>query len=141
MDKNTVVLIALLFTIQAQSQNIVVVPGVEQTVTGMQYSVTGIAFTKKLWGAGAFYQNSIRSGETSSTYSFVGMILYAPIVNTQRIQFFGTVRTGVINKQFVTIVPGVETHIPVSKRFGCIIGTGYRMGYPSLSAKLYWKFL
>lgn len=146
-------LLALSSTV-ASSQNFLIYSGVEKTVSGNQYGTSMLLETYRLWAVGVFYQASLgRVGSESLVYSnpFYGMIFQAPLAKNDRISFFATLRTGLVNDDFYVMVPSLETRIdlsrqtskrmpkPNSSRYGICIGTGFRYGYPSISGKVFLK--
>jgi hypothetical protein len=67
------------------------------------------------------------------------MLMQAPIAKSERLAFLVNLRAGFVNEKFLVIVPSVETRVHISSRIGVTVGTGLRMGYPSLSVKTFIK--
>ncbi len=135
-------LLIVLFSILVKvsfSQDMVVAAGAEKTVNGNQYGGSVMYENRKLWGAGVYYQTGITpdNGEGYLKNPFYGIALQGPIASSQRITFFGVLRTGIVNEKFLVVVPSLETRILITRKAGATIGAGLRSGYPSLSAKLF----
>lgn len=134
--------ILLLTTVSAKAQGILLFPQTEKTVAGYQYGAALLAENKKLWGIGAFYQAGINSqGEMQPKDPFYGVMISAPVMKTDKVSFFGTLRAGFVNEDYAVVVPGLETRLSVTNRIGASFGMGLRMGYPSVSGKLFIKIL
>ena len=120
------------------AQSIIFVGQSELTVSGPQY---GLAFGydfKSQWGGGAFYQSEIkRSHEVIVPNSLYGAYLQIPLVKTDRIVFFARLRSGLSNEKFLVVLPGLETRVKMFRRTGCAFEMSMRMGYPSLSGKIF----
>jgi hypothetical protein len=139
--KSSGIALCLLFTsLIAGGQNLVVSVQAESTVAGPQYGPTVMYESKNAFGIGAFFQqNALPSRETGQISSFYGSHLQVPLVRDSKILFFAVLRGGIANKQFVVIVPGVETRLNVTKRLATGLSASMRMGYPALSARLILK--
>lgn len=111
----------------------------EVTVAGTQYGSSIIYETRSAWGGGVFYQSEIKSRpeQIPSKETFMGFVAQAPLAKSKRITFLGQLRAGLANNQFVVIVPGLETKLNITSRFGTSFGMSMRMGYPSLSGKIF----
>jgi hypothetical protein len=140
MKTQLITLLLLILTVHVSlSQRMMLTPGVEKTVSEYQYGATLLLQTNKKWGLGGFYQTGISKEEegTVKKNPFYGAVLYAPLSKTDKINFYATLRCGVVNENFVVIVPGLETQLRLFKNFQAGFGMGYRMGYPSVSCKIY----
>lgn len=142
--KKLIIIVLAVISAKTYSQTITTSVGIEKTVAGNQYSVLLSRETVRNWSFGLFYQEDLNVGakaETpqAETNAFYGTQVLMPIARSQRLVFSANLRTGVINNKFFVMVPGVETRINFSARYGFVAGAGYRMGYPSFSAKLFMK--
>lgn len=140
MRKLVLIVFAMIST-SAFAQDLIVYAGLEKTVKGHQYGGSLLLETVKLWGAGIFYQAEINRDmdERKLDNPFYGVTLQAPIVSSQRILFGAWMRMGLVNDRFFVVVPSLETRISIAPKAGASIGAGIRYGYPSLSAKVYFK--
>ena len=137
-------LVAFLFlmisSIAAHAQSLYLSPGVEKTVKGALYGCALTYETKSKWGFGAFYQTGLVSnpGEHSLTFKdpFYAVVVQAPLVRTEKLDFLATVRSGIVNEHFFVVVPGLETRIHIWRKFDASFGMGFRMSYPSAAVKL-----
>lgn len=132
-------MIMLLFTsLQAAAQKMDAVPGLEKTVAGVESSFSMNYESKRQWRMGMFYQTAIsipfvQSQEADASYEWYGVSIAAPLAKTEKIAFYGRLRAGYANANFMVVAPSVETHIKISKAFAVSVGSGYRMGHTSFS--------
>lgn len=118
-------------------QNILIGVQTEITVAGHQYGGSLLHETAGKWGYGVFYQTSLsKSYEEASKKLLYGIQLHAPLAKSERIKVFATLKGGLANKQFVVVIPGLETHVAVSNRLGFAFGMSMRMSYPAISSKV-----
>ena len=110
----------------------------EYPVTGPQHGAAiGMEFNKK-WGGGVFYQSEIFSDvEGSEPHQLHGAFLTIPLVVEKKLMFYGKIRAAYADKQFFTVLPGLETRVAIREKFGVAFEMSMRMGYPSLSGKIY----
>lgn len=138
--KTLITLALLIFTTLAlQAQSLRLAAGVEKTVAGSQYSSTLLFQIKSKWGLGAFYQTGLQKLPEGIVKKdpFYGGVLFAPLTRTEKITFYATLRCGVVNEKFLVVIPGLETQVRIFNRVEASFGMGYRMGYPSLSARVF----
>ena len=133
----------LIVALAAQSQRPVASLGLEKSVTGMEYGAMALYRTKAQWGFGGFYQTELpkKSEGLKGANTFYGAVLYAPVMKSQKINFYMNIRLGVVNKTFVIITPGLETELIFSKRVSLGLGMGFRKSYPALAARIYTRIL
>ena len=115
--------------------------GAEKTIAGIQYSSSMLYRTGREWGWGIFFQSGL-SGKTAKmevTDQFYGIQLSAPIVKSSGILFFFDIRSGFVNRDFLVIVPGIETVIRLNERTRISFGSCIRMQHLAASAKVYYK--
>lgn len=124
-----------------QAQNLVVQTESEYTVAGMQHGGSLQYETASQWALGFFYQAEFEIADEAQQpgSAFLGARLQAPLAKTQRMSFFAILRGGLINDNFVALVPGLETRVHIGRRFGTAFGMSMRMGYASISGKLFVK--
>lgn len=141
--KTFIAIILVLTIMEANAQKLVMQTGVEKTVAGFEYGAFLSYETKRMWALGTFYQTGLTRNNPEGNFvpknNFYGMMIQAPIAKSERLAFLANVRTGFVNEKFLVIVPSVETLVHISSRIGVTIGTGLRMGYPSLSVKTFIK--
>lgn len=130
-----------MFCLNAGAQNMVVQTQSEYTVAGVQHGAMLQYETASQWGLGVFYQTEFASGEEEFDpgSTFMGARLQAPLAKARHMSFFAVLRAGLVNDNFVAIVPGLETRVHISQRFGTAFGMGMRMGYASVSGKVFVK--
>lgn len=134
----------LAFSLSAMAQGLLLQAGVEKTVSGNQVA-TGITLeSKKLWGVGIFGQADYAISPTEDSRMlanpFYGVVLQAPLMRSEKIAFLTSLRAGLVNEQFFVLVPSVETRMAIHSRLGLSIGSAIRMGHPSVTGKVYYKF-
>jgi hypothetical protein len=138
--KTTLIIIFSLLALGIKAQHVMIVTGAEKTVAGMEYAATLLVETSRLWGVGSFYQTGLSRENAEGTLQqkniFYGMVFQVPVVKADRMAFLFNLRSGFVNQHFLVVVPSVETRMQMSKKIGIAIGTGFRMGYPSISGKL-----
>lgn len=139
--KNSIPILFILISTWASAQDLIMSAGAEKTVKGYQYAGSLILETKKFWGAGCFYQAGVNRdmGEGTLNNPFYGIALQAPLVSSERILFGAMMRAGLVNDHFFVVVPSLETRISIAQKAGVSVGAGLRYGYPSLSARIFYK--
>jgi hypothetical protein len=131
-------LIILAFAPMAVNGQMLLSLHTEYPVTGPQTGgAIGMEFNQR-WGGGVFYQMELQpQPEIGIPHSFHGLYVSVPLVVDRKLMLYAKVRAGYADKQFFTVLPGLETRVPIKKRFGVAFEMSMRMGYPSLSGKLY----
>ena len=135
----TTLILSYLFicTASVMGQAILIGVQTEITVAGYQYGGSMLHETARKWGYGVFYQTSLsKSYEEANKKLLYGIQLQAPLAKSERIKFFATLKGGLANKQFVVVIPGLETHISIRNRLGFAFGMSMRMSYPAISSKV-----
>lgn len=118
-------------------QNMLIGVQAEITVTGYQYGGSMLHETAEKWGYGVFYQTSLsKSYEEASKKLLYGIQLQAPLAKSERIKFFATLKGGLANKQFVVVIPGLETRVAIRNRLSIAFGMSMRVSYPAISSKI-----
>ncbi|HEX5170857.1 MAG TPA: hypothetical protein VFW11_16900 [Cyclobacteriaceae bacterium] len=127
------------FLMSADAQDIVTYVQTECTVAGSQYGSSVMYETRSKWSVGIFYQAELatRSEDYSGKDNFLGLTFQAPLAKSKKLSFFGQLRSGLVNSQFVVVVPGLETRLNLTPRLGTAFGMSLRMGYPSVSGKIF----
>lgn len=129
-----IILLALIGS-RANGQSLLTAAYAEYTVSGVQYGGTATWATERQWGAGIFYQSSLRTTENSNIKEYYGLMLQVPIVRTSQLLLTGTLRSGIVNDQFLVVVPGLETRMELGKKIAVAFGMSVRMNYPAVSSK------
>ena len=122
-----------------RGQGIQLSVGVEKTATRCLYGGDLTFESKGKWGLGAFYQAGVPNEAMESLKlndAFYGLSLQVPLAKSQKINFFATLRMGLVNENFFVVVPGLETRIKTWRKLSTTFGMGYRVGYPSIGLKL-----
>lgn len=130
-----------LSSLVANAQNMVVQTQSEWTVAGIQHGFSVGYETRSSWGLGVYYQAELEkeSEDNITRDDFRGLYLQAPIMKAERLSFFALLRAGLVNNHFVAIAPGLETRVHITRRIGTAFGMGLRMGYASVSGRLFLK--
>ena len=136
-----IILLALevtFFVVVANAQHISIMPTVEKTVAGNQYGTLLVLQTKKLWSIGGFYQASFtRTAEgVQATNPFYGVSISAPLVRSGKLNLFANGRVGVVNHDFLVVVPGLETEVRITRLISVSALMSVRMSYPSAAARI-----
>jgi hypothetical protein len=136
--KSLVVILFLMAGLEASSQSFVISAVSELTVAGYEAGGMLSFANKRNWRAGFFYQSSLifANHEQKSENLFYGIMMSAPLIRSEKINFYATVRPGIVNKQFYVISPGFETECKVGKNLSVGIGLGIRKTYPSATLKI-----
>lgn len=126
-------------SLQAQGVNFAI--GSEKSVGGIHHISALNVESKGKWGVGVFYQAKVDwnySEEDSNLFRdpYYGITLQAPLAKCEKMSFFVTLRGGLVNKDFVLVVPSLETRIKLFSRFDAVFGMGYRYNYPTASIKV-----
>jgi hypothetical protein len=111
---------------------------VERTVAGTQYGTVLTYQTSTRWSFGGFYQTTLKQmGDgIQRTDPFYGVVAKAPIARSERMTFLLNGRCGMVNNNFLVIVPAVETEVNISRSFRFSALAGIRMRQPSLAVSL-----
>lgn len=120
----------------ASAQDLSLSTYAETTVTGTEYGLHAAYESRSLWAIGGFAQqgNPPQAEEASPTV-FYGLFLQWPFRHSEKISFVGTLRTGLI-QQYISVVPGFETRMKITRRLIGSVGGAIRKGYPALYARL-----
>jgi hypothetical protein len=126
------------FVVAANAQHLSLVPTVEKTVAGNQYGSMLVFQTKRLWSIGGFYQASLtRTSEgVQTTNPFYGVSISAPLVRSGKLNLFANGRVGVVNQDFLVVVPGLETEVRITRSISVSGLMSVRMSYPSAAARI-----
>ncbi len=127
----------VLLALHGFGQRIIVSGITEMTVAG--YEVGGVISyeSKGAWRTGAFYQQSLPTrSEFANRNTFWGLINSIPLVKTEKLKFYGVVRTGMVNQKFFVLTPGLETDLSVGNNLSIGAGFSIRKTYPSASLKI-----
>ena len=110
------------------AQNLEVGVNAEKTVAGLSTGASLNWRFKNAFAIGAFAQVGHRAQELGVIDNrLYGMTLSVPLAKSQNMTFAFNLRSGVMNKQFVVIIPAVETSINLGKRAALLLGTSIRM--------------
>ena len=125
----------------ASAQSMTVQTQSEWTVAGIQHGLSVGYETRSSWGLGVYYQAELEkeSEDNVTRDDYRGIYLQAPVAKAERLSFFALLRAGFANNHFVAIAPGLETRVHISQRLGTAFGIGLRMGYASVSGRLFLK--
>lgn len=127
----------VLLALHGFGQRVIVSAATEMTVAG--YEAGGVISykSKGSWRTGVFYQQSLPTRtEFASTNTFWGLVNSIPLVKTEKLKFYGVIRTGMVNQKFFVLTPGLETDLSVGNYFSVGAGFAIRKTYPSASLKI-----
>lgn len=122
-------------------QHLMLTPLVEKTITGYEYGSALTFRTKSQFSFGAFYQGNIAKTpeNTQIINPFYGMLLTAPLLKCDRLNFHANTRIGFVNNIFLAVVPGIETEIKVFNALSLGIGMSIRKGFLSANGNIKFK--
>jgi hypothetical protein len=124
--------------INVHAQSFTVSAGLEKTVASTESQFMFGYQTKKQWVMGTFYQHNFsqftNEGLTDN-YFWYGAFVGWPLAKSEKLSFYALLRSGLMERQFVVIVPSLETNIKVSKRLAVGVTSSFRKGYPAFSIK------
>ncbi len=135
MKTTLIIFLLALIGSKANGQRLLTAAYAEYTVAGVQYGGMATWATERQWGAGIFYQSSLQTTENSNIKKYYGLMLQVPIVRASKLLLTGTLRSGIVNDQFLVIVPGLETKVDLGKKIAVAFGMSVRMNYPAVSSK------
>lgn len=130
--------VTVLVTLDVEAQYLVISPVAEKTVIGWQYGSI-VSFQKKsLWSFGVFYQKHFMDAADVATSGnlFYGIMVNAPLVKADKINFYFNTRAGLTNNRFIVVVPGLETELKLGRALSLSTLISVRMTYPSASLKV-----
>ncbi|GCC53274.1 hypothetical protein SanaruYs_35170 [Chryseotalea sanaruensis] len=134
----TLIIILLFSASIIQAQTLVLSTGVEKTVANTESQFMMGYQSKKQRSIGTFYQNNVNRfiSENNPKQSYwYGVFTALPIAKSEKISVYAMLRAGLMDEQFVVIVPSLETKIKVSKWLAVGVASSYRQGYPAFSFK------
>lgn len=126
------VLVAILLTTflntTSKAQNLEIAVNAEKTISGLSTGGSLNWRFKNAFAIGAFAQVGHRAQELGVIENrLYGMTLSVPIAKSPNMTFAFNLRSGVMNKQFIVVIPAVETSISLGKRAAILLGTSIRM--------------
>lgn len=93
-----------------------------------------------LWRIGGFYQTTIDNRvEGIPNATLWGAMVAAPLVKSQKMNFYLTVRAGMANNMFFVMTPGLLTEIKVFQRWSIDVGMSVRKGYAAVNTGINFK--
>jgi hypothetical protein len=113
----------------------------EKTIAGYEYGSSLTYRVKPLFAFGGFYQASIgRESERMTVNNpFYGILVSAPLRKCDQMNFYANTRIGLVNQNFMVIVPGIETEIQIFKTISLGIGMSMRKGFLSANTNIKMK--
>ena len=141
--KRIVVDITLLLasTTFLMSQELSIETFVQKSVLGAQKGYGLYYLNSSGWGLGTVFQSSNGvNAETSGTnYPFYGVEARVPIQNCNRLRLQFASKIGFVNKDFLVILPEIQTEYLVTKNLGLGIGAGIRVREAAISFKVFFQ--
>jgi hypothetical protein len=110
---------------------------VQQTVMGVQKGY-GLRYTANRLGVGVVYQSSEQISFESSidNYPFYGVEGLVKLRDCGDINVLFAPKIGMVNQQFLVIIPEVETQVSINRFITLGLGAGIRARQASTSFKL-----
>ena len=115
----------------AWAQQILLSPVAEKTIVNYQLGAALQLQSRAGWRAGGFYQQAVTHAATEPADNYWGLMAAAPLVKTDKLNFYLAGRAGLANRHFFTVSPALDTSIKLSKIFSTDLGLSYRKGYMS----------
>jgi hypothetical protein len=133
-----IILISLVSLSRGIAQDLLLGVHSEVTVAGAQHGGLLSIESKKKFALGVLYQQEFRvRPEQEHINTLRAVQLQAPIVRSEKLSLLGNIRVGQANQKFLVVIPGVETRWSITKNSGISLGMSLRMGYPSISGRIY----
>lgn len=136
---NKLMLLLLLTTVPSFriiAQNITIEPYYEKNIFGNQYGANLSWEFQKGIQIGGFYQLSFyQLSEISINSEFSGLYFKVPIYSIKRFSFAASVKSGIVNDRFITIVPALETTLRIINNVSVAGVVSLRARSPALSVK------
>ncbi|MBX7125932.1 MAG: hypothetical protein K1X47_09585 [Cyclobacteriaceae bacterium] len=133
------ILMGPLFVVPAKGQHLFFAGTGESTIQGLQYGgAIGFAGSKQ-WMWGLFYQEGIRTSEiglTNQKDHFYGIQTSVPLVRSEKMTLSFNLKGGLVNEQFVVVVPAVETLIAVRHHLQIGLGPSWRYAHAALGMRI-----
>ena len=132
------ILLFLLASGTAQTQNLFIAPTAESTVLGLQYGASLGYVAKNNFSAGAFYLTGRVQSEVwpEKTQTLYGLQSAVPLVRSPKIGFCANLRVALSNDRFVVLIPGAETRLRLSGSLQAVAGMAWRHGHASINSSL-----
>jgi hypothetical protein len=120
------------------AQELLFCPLMEKTISENEFGAAITYRSKRLFGIGGFYQGSIdRNSEKLKVQDpFYGAVVSIAMLKCDRLNFHANTRIGFVNKNFLVVVPGVETEIRLFKAVGLGIGISIRRGFVAVNTSI-----
>ena len=129
MKKLIELIIALLIGLTAHGQHLETQVFVQQTAMGWQQGYGIYLKTDRQLGVGWVHQsNRIFSTESyASDYSFIGIGAMIPIETCGKLDLMLTPKVGLVNRQFLAMLPEVTTRYQLLRNLNLGLGAGIRV--------------
>jgi hypothetical protein len=119
-------------------QEIFFSPLLEKTISGNELGAAITYRSKRSFAIGGFYQGSINPNpeELKVQNPFCGAAISMALLKCDRLNFHANTRIGFVNKNFLVVVPGVETEIHLFKTVGLGIGISIRKAFVAANTSI-----
>jgi hypothetical protein len=136
--KSILCAVLALITVRVSAQTAIASFIGEMTVAGYEGGAAISYENKRAWRIGVFYQVAVLPQEMQikTQNSFLGLVTSVPVAKSEKVNFHGVIRTGLVNRTFVVATPGLETTVRLGKNFSFGAGLSIRKTYPSALVKL-----
>lgn len=110
----------------------------EQTVSGsLMETAVGLEFPSAI-GTGLFIQagRPLPGSEERFRDLYYGVYIQKSVFQSKGIAVLADLRAGLVNKNFIAVIPQLHTRVRIFRNSAVSFGTGIRHGYPSASFSL-----
>jgi hypothetical protein len=111
---------------------------IQKTVLGLQKGIEAGYVNSKGWGLITFHQSALNSQneKLGNSYNFNGLMFQAPIKQCADISVYGQLKLGIVNKNFIIIIPQLEFQMKVFNKVSLGINSSYRMAQAAIGTRL-----
>lgn len=126
---------------KAIAQGLLISPMYEMTVVGGQFGGSVAYQFNSNWMLGGFYQSGVELSNDGiiTNNGFMGVGFAAPLIKNESACLLLNLRAGLVNENFIVLVPGFETQWMFNKNFGVATGGSLRYRHPSVMMKFIYR--
>ncbi len=127
-----------LLVVSVNAQQLEVQAYVQETIVGLQKGYSMKMMNSKEMKFGMFYQSTqnFSFNEGINNYPFLGTEFSYPVTKCGKIKLFANLKGGLVNYQFLALVPELETVVAIKKQLSFSMGSSYRAGQAAISFKV-----
>lgn len=126
---------------KASAQRIHFIGFVEQNIIAVQKGVSITSAVGDRIQVGYFFQatHQLSFEQKQSNYPFHGLDLQFRVKNCNSLTLWGGLKTGLVNGQYLAVVPQLNTQVSLTRWLGLGINASYRAGHPALGTSVSFK--